>query len=226
MTISKHISAIRGLIKQFSDDSIYEDEFLFVLLNNANAMWLKRKLENNEKVNDWNWPSYCVELEAGLAHDCSCIPVGCKVLKTKYKIPKPLLARNRQLLKVYTLGGKEIYQTTEELVKASRYDDIKSNELAYSVYNQKIIIWNGNTETIVPRAIVVKSLSVDPTEWTTVESCMEDGQPSGEYCFDMQTSEYPMDEEYASLVYETVLKQLGFSLQIVENRTNNANPDV
>lgn len=227
MTIGKHISAIRNLIKQYSDDSSYEDEFLYVLLNNANATWLKRKLENNEKINDWNWPSYCVELEAGLSHDCSCVPTGCTVLKTKYKIPKPLLARNRQLLKVYTFDGKEIIPTTEEKLRASKYDEIKSNVLQYSVYNQKIVIWNGDATRIIPRAIVVKSLSIDPTEWATVEMCSPDtGQPSGSYCFDMDNSEYPMDEEYATLVYDTVLKQLGFSLQIREDRTNNANPEI
>ena len=226
MTIGKHISAIRNLIRQHSDDSMYENEFLYVLLNNANATWLKRKLDNNEKVNDWNWPSYCVELEAGLSHDCSCVPVGCTVLKTKYKIPKPLLARNRQLLKVFTLDGTEINLTTEEKLRASKYDEVKSGKLAYSVYNQKIIIWNGDTARIIPRAIVIKSLSVDPTEWSTVEMCSENGTPSGSYCFDIDVSKYPMDEEYATLVYDMVLKQLGFSLQIREDRTNNANPDV
>lgn len=226
MTIMQHISAIRNLIKQYSDDSAFEDEFLFVLLNNANATWLRRKLDNNEKINDWNWPSYCVELEPSLSHDCECVPVGCKVLKTKYKIPKPLLSRNRLLLKVYTIDGKEIESTTEEKIKVSKYDEIKNNQLAYSVYNQKIIIWNGNTNTIVPRAIIIKSLSVDPTEWSTVEACNGNGTPTGDVCFDINSSEFPMDEEYATLVYETVLKLLNITLQVPEDRTNNNNADV
>lgn len=226
MTIGQHISVIRSLIKKYSDDSMYEDEFLYILLNNANALWLKRKLENNEKINDWNWLSYCVGLEAGLAHDCNCVPVGCGVLKTVYEIPKPLLARNRQLLKVYTLGGKEIYLTTDEQLKASKHDEIKKNELAYTIVNNKIVIWNGDVDTIVPRAIVVKTMSVNPTEWATVSLCDSNGVNTGTSCFDIQTSGYPMDEEYTPLVYDTVLKQLGFSLQLTEDRTNNANPQV
>lgn len=226
MTIGQHISAIRNLIKQYSKDSSYEDEFLYVLLNNANATFLKRKLDSYNKVSDWNWLSYCVELEAGLAHDCSCVPVGCKVLKTKYKIPKPLVFKNRQLLKVFSLDGREMLFTSEEMLKASRFDEIKSNQLMYSIYNQKIVIWNGNPELLIPRAILVKTISVDPTEWSTVEMCNENGNPAGNVCFDMDTSEYPMDEEYAVLVYETVLKQLGFSLQLKEDRTNNANPEI
>lgn len=227
MTILQHISAIRNLIKQYADDSNYENEFLFVLLNNANATWLRRKLDNNEKVNDWNWPSYCIELEAGLSHDCDCVPVGCKVLKSKYKIPKPLLSRNRLMIKVYTIDGKEIENTTEEKIKVSKYDEIKKKQLAYSVNNQKLIIWNGNPELIVPRAVIIKSLSVDPTEWGTVESCNPNsGNPTGDVCFDIDTSEYPMDEEYATLVYDTVLKQLNITLQIPEDKTNNNNAEI
>ena len=226
MTIGQHISVIRNLIKKYSDDNMYEDEFLFMLLNNANALWLKRKLENNEKINDWNWLSYCIGLEVGLAHDCNCVAVGCEVLKTVHSIPKPLLARNRQLLRVYTLGGKEIYPTTDEQIKASKYDEIKKNELAYTIVNNKIVIWNGNTEVIAPRAIVVKTMSVNPTEWTTVTLCDSEGNDTGVSCFDVQSSTYPMDEEYASLVYDTVLKQLGFTLQLREDRTNNANPEI
>lgn len=226
MTIAYHISAIRNLIKRYSDDSMYEDEFLYILINTANATWLKRKLENNEKTNDWNWLTYCVELEAGLAHDCNCVQVGCEVLKTKYMIPKPLLAKNRQMLKVFTMGGKEIYPTTDEQLKASKYDEVKLNELAYTIVNNKIVIWNGKPSLLIPRAIVVKTMSVNPTEWATVEMCDTTGHPTGEFCFDIQNSTYPMDEEYATLVYDTVLKQLGFSLQIPENRTNNGNPEI
>lgn len=227
MTIASHIAILRALIKQYSDDSSYEDEFLYRLLNNANAAWLKKKLENNEKISDWNWLTYCIELEAGLSHDCDCIPVGCKVLKSVYKIPKPLMAKNRLMIKVTTLDGRDIPYTTPEAVKASKYDEVRRKQLAFSIVNGKIVIWNGNPELLVPRAIMVKTLSVDPSEWATVNACDPiTGNATDADCFNIYTSEYPMDEDYGSLAYDTVIKQLGFSIQIPENRTNNANPDI
>lgn len=221
-TINKHISAIRILIKEQTDDSVYTDQFLYFLLTGAAATINRRNIEKDRKISPWNLPSYCISLEKSKSHDCSCVPVGCDVLSSKTKIPTPLNSDNGPVIKVFTMDHIEIYPVSEEDQKASMLHPIKKNKLSYSIVNGKIVLWNGDTVRGIPRNIIVRGLFNDVTEWANIEACEEEGS----CCYDIENDNFPLDEDYAFTAYAMVLSQLGLALQKKSDDNNNNNPEI
>lgn len=221
-TINEHISAIRILIKEQSDDSLYTDQFLYHLLTGATASIHRRNIEKDRKISPWNLPSYCISLERAKSHDCSCVPVGCDVLRSKDKIPTPLNSDNGPVIKVYTMDHQEIYRVTESEQKANNLHPIKKGRLSYSVVNGRIVIWNGNPEHLIPRSVIVKGLFNDVTKWADIQACGDDGS----CCYDIATDNFPLDEDYAFVAYSMVLSQLGIALQKKSDDNNNNNPEI
>lgn len=225
-TINQHISALRILIKEQTDDSLYTDQFLYHLLTGATSTLHRRNIEKDRKVSPWNTQSYCISLEVANSHDCSCVPVGCKVLKSKDKIPTPLNSDNGPMMKVYTLDHVEIFRVDEAEQRASMLHPIKKNRLSYSIVNGKIVLWNGNTDHIIPRAITVKGLFNDVTEWASIEACDESGNTTGNCCYDIDNDNFPLDEDFTFAAYGLVLQQLGLALQKKSDDNNNNNPEI
>ena len=106
MTIAKHIAVLRGLIRQYSEtETPFSDEYLYQIFNAAALRLIRQKLDRNMKLSAWNDKMFCIALEAATIHDCDCLP-SCTVLKSKYKIPKPMTTRNRDMIKVHTLDHR------------------------------------------------------------------------------------------------------------------------
>ena len=225
-TINQHISALRILIKEQSDDSLYTDQFLYHLLTGAASTIHRRNIEKDRKISPWNLPSYCISLEKAKSHDCSCVPVGCDVLRSKDKIPTPLNSDNGPVIKVTTMDHQEIYRVNEAEQKSNLLHPIKKKKLSYSIVNGKIILWNANTEHIIPRAILVKGLFNDVTEWSGIASCDSNGIPDGGCCFDIGKDNFPLDEDFTFAAYAMVLQQLGIALQKKSDDNNNNNPEI
>lgn len=226
MTIRDHISTIRGFIKKHRDDTIYSDERLYVLLNGAVAILNKRKADKFNALSDWNYKSFCMKLEKGKAHDCSCAP-GCSVPSTMHEVPRPLQGRNGPLMKIYTLGYEEIDLVKPTQLKASTLDPILKNTLIAVIENNKIKIYNGQTDPLVPKAIIVKGLWADVTEWSSIPFCDNDGQlDTSKICYDIDNDEFPLDPDLNLFVWQEVLNQLSVPLQIKKDDTANDNEEL
>ena len=222
-TINQHISTVRNLIEQFNQDNNYTDEYLYHLFNSAAATLIQRKAEKFHKLSDWNVKDYCIKLEKQKAHDCSCAP-GCMTLRTKYKIPRPLMARNRPLLKAYTLDYDEIPLVTTADIRSYKYDTVKSSSLMGILHNQYIYVYGGTTDPVSPKAIIVSSYPKDVTEWTSIQFCNADGIETTP-CFNIDSDDYPLDDDMALLAYEMVLTMLNISFKMPKDDTNNLNPE-
>ena len=220
MLIAEHIAAIRGLIKGYSEtDTPYTDQFLYHLFTTAAARLIKQREEKNHKQSDWNTPLYPVALEAGVIHGLGCIK-GCSILKSKNKIPKPVTARNKDLLKVFTLGMKELHYINPSDGGVVNYDRIYKNQLHYSIVNEYLYIWNGDASNIVPRMVLVSGYFTDPSDWSNVISCDDNGVSTDTPCFNISTSDYPLDDDLAYPAYQLVLQALNITIQLREDRKN------
>jgi len=220
MLIAEHIAAIRGLIKGYSEtDTPYSDEFLYHLFTSAAARLIRQREEKNHNLSDWNTPLYAIKLEVDTIHGYGCLP-GCNVLRTKYKIPKPVTARSKDLLKVFTLGMEEIRYINPSDNKAIQYDEIYKNKLHYSIINEYVYIWNGDTVNITPRAVLISGYFTDPSAWSDVTTCTTTGEETNEPCFDINTTEYPLDDDLAYVAYQLTLDLLRITLQIPDDRIN------
>jgi hypothetical protein len=221
-TIAKHIGRLRNLINQQSDDSDMTDEYLYALLRDAKAILQKRKADSFHKLSEWDYQEYCIALCKDKAHNCDCIDVGCDVLKSKYPIPRPLIGRNREVISIKTLGGQTLSFASEEDVIQNKTDDFKKDKPAYWIDgDNKLVIWN----TLAWKAIRVRGIFNDPTEWSDIKFCNEDGEEQGP-CYDITDSEFPIDPSLHVPMYEIVLKALSINLQTLDDQTNDATDDI
>lgn len=219
MLVAEHIAAIRGLIKGYSEtDAPYSDEYLYKLFTSAAARLIRQREEKNHKMSDWNTPLYGIKLVADVLHGSSCI-AGCQVLRTKYKIPRPVTARSKDLIKVFTGSMEELRYIFPSDFKVIQYDSIYKNKLHYTIINDYIYVFNGDPVNIVPRAIFVSGYFTDPSDWSTITACDEDGTETIA-CFDINNTEYPLDEDLAYPAYQLVLQLLNISLQLRDDRIN------
>lgn len=216
-----HISDIRNLIKQVQDDSHFTDRFLFSLLSKAKAYLMRQKLLKYNALSEFNYLTFCIQLEEAKAHDCDCVAYGCTVLKSKFEIPKPIRARARDLIRVETLGGKLIPQKTEEQLKYEKYDDVKGGKIAWSLRSQHIIIWND----LNLKAVQVSGLWEDVSEWADIHLCYDDdGNPAD--CYDIYESEFGLDEDLSMAAYQMVLNALNVPLQLRSDMTGDVQPEI
>jgi hypothetical protein len=221
-TIKQHIDNIRLLLKEEYNDSDISDQFIYSIFNNASKDLIEKKALKFHKMSDFSKSDFCVEMIRSKAHDCSCAP-GCQALRTKYQIPKPISARNRDLINLYTLGYEDIPIMKPSEIRSYKFDPVKQDKLFGFVSNQYIYIYNGNVDLISPKAIIVSSFSSDITEWTKIKMCDSSGNPTNQNCFDIKTSEYPLDEELTRLAYRMVKEDLMLNFQKPKDDTANIN---
>ncbi len=217
-TISHHIAAIRSLIKEHTDDSYYEDQFLYSLLKAAAQRLMRERLDKYRFLSQWFWKDFCIGTEKTRAHDCSCVAAGCYVLKSVVEIPKPFTKFDGDLFKVFTLDYNEIPYVTPQAQKTNRYDPVMSSEITYSIVNNKIELWN--TNLLAPKAIIVSTVPNDITDWDGITLCDEDGN---ETCYDAMNDDFPLDPDLDILCWNMAVRELGFSFQVPEDKQGDAN---
>lgn len=223
-TINTHISVMRDYIREWSDDSTYSDAFLYQIIKSAKNQLQYRKARQWYYLSDLNYQRYCVSLEEGVSHNCDCVAVGCKVLKTEVEIPRPLSGRNRDIISVFTLGGKKLPHYLEEELEEMAFDDIKKGKPSFSIIGRKIVIFNAPKKW---KAVQVEGIFEDPTQWAGITLCdKETGEDTGISCFKVLEDEFPIDSELELPMYQMALQLLQIPLQILEDRTNDSSADI
>ena len=224
-TIAKHVGFIRSIISNHTDDSKFTDEMIYTAFNNAANMLQIRKNKRWEFISDWNYRRYCLGLEVQKSHNCDCVPVGCDVLKTKIRVPRPLTSRNKDMIRVYDLQGRELFRVDENEQIANQLDEVKKGQITYSLIDQKITIWNAiDPVSNRPKykAIEVEMIPEDETDWAGITLCDSDGEETDETCFDIENSDYTLDAELVDQAYSLAIEKLGIAHQVPRDRTNDA----
>lgn len=220
MKISEITAGLRGLINQYSEtDTPYTDAFLYHIFSTASIRLIKQKEERNQKLSDWTLKYYPLALEVAKSHDFGCYP-SCDILKTIFKIPKPITARNRDIFKVYTFDHKQIAYVHPSYAPLLQYDEIKKNKLHYSIIDEYVVIWNANVDKVIPRAILVAGRFEDPTQWSEIPYCDKDGNSTEDTCYDIYSEDFPMEGDLIEAAYKICLQMLGITLQIPDDRVN------
>ncbi|GIU70157.1 MAG: hypothetical protein KatS3mg002_1393 [Candidatus Woesearchaeota archaeon] len=218
-TIGAHIADIRITVRQTSDDSNYSDEYIYKLISDARALLLHQEIYKHRKLSEWNFQTFCVKLEPATYHDCSCITdIGCKIMKSTIKIPKPLLSRFKNYFKVYNITQDfEIYKTTPMQLKRDKYSNTRNGIRGYDISNERLILFNSNGMNHV----LIRGVFEDPVLVSMTSAC-----PSADICTDILKVEFPIDVRFNSILKEMVVKQLIGSMQLPDDKTNNAESSV
>lgn len=220
-TIAEHVGTVRHLIKDHVDDSYYSDEFLYFQIKTAAALLKEREAKKFTKISDFTWQPICMPLTLDYYHNCDCLPeeYKCKVLRSVYPIPNPIMGRNRHLLKVTTLEGKSIdYMDDVEEFLTNAYSITKKDSLGYTIFDN--YIWVLGTTTL--GVIQINGIFESPEALALIPLCDSDGEPSGGICYNVTSDDFPIKASLHKPMYEEVMKLLRIPLQIKEDLINDA----
>lgn len=222
-TINQHISNIRGLIKEHSrNPEVYTDQFLYQLLNGARARLLEINANKINHNSEWDWETFPIFLTKKKSHLVGCIQVGCDVMRSEYKLPRALLVNNKSMIEVYGFDWKPIILASEIDWLNTKYDDVRSKYINASIINDYLVIWN----KLNLKAVLVKGLWEDVSEWAQIPQCNEDGDIVAPTCFDIYTKDFPLSESMKDAAYDIVLSKLGFTKKLMADTTNDSNNEI
>lgn len=217
MKTSELVGTLRSTIKAHSDDTSYTDSYLYSLLIQARAEVLSQKLRKLQPLSKFNEQTICVPLERVSFHDCSCVSVGCDVMKSSFEIPQPITTRSGMYLKVMTINGEEL-----PMIEAARrpvviHSETLGDKLSYDLYDRELVIWNSLTIPVV----LVRGIFYDPLDLANLPECNTDGTETGNTCYDPTEEEFPIEPDSIPRIMERALQFLGISLRIREDMINN-----
>lgn len=166
----------------------------------------------------------CVELIKALPHECPCVPTnGCKILRTKYKLPAPVTGLDDMLItSVTTLdGGITLDPITFENVKYNKGKKYTADKEGYYIRNQYGFVVN-RTEL---KATTWNGLFDDPLEvhrFPSICGPCEDCE-----CLDIMDYEFPIDKDGLGAVVQLASNRLIIMFgQMKQDNEANANDDI
>ena len=217
MKISEILGTLRTLVKAHSDDSDFSDSFLYSLLIQARAERLSQKLRKFQPLSPFNEQAICAKLEKVKFHDCSCVTVGCNVLKTEFEIPEVITTRSGLHLKVETIEGVDIPYVPASRRPIIKFSETLGNKLSYDIYNRKIVLWNNLTMPVV----VVKGVFYDPSVLSELPECDAQGNETTNACFNPLDDEFPIEPDSINAVVERALQFALNTFNVPDDKINN-----
>lgn len=225
MKIAEILTRIQSLYSKgvSSDDTRLEDRYIYNKAVTVRSKLISQEANKKQKINQWNYQTLnCVELIEAEKHECPCIVgYGCTILRSKYKIPKPLTGLNAHLIQsVSTIDGSITFaETTWNVKKYKKGSKYTSNKPDY-------YIRNGYLYLTVNKSIALISITYlldDPLEgyifdsYCKNESCLE--------CIDCESyleKEFPISNDLLDTLIDMCKEELisQFS-QMIEDKTNN-----
>ena len=208
--IGKHISNIRGMLNLYNrTEESYTDEFIFNLLCSARVSLLIQEQKTN-KISVQNYSNFCISLIETKGELCDCVPdsISCKVLRSKYKIPKTISSRVGDTIKVSLLSGKNI-----SLTDITRWQYLKNETTDYvvSIINDYLYFWN------LPLNIKVVKVYGLFNDLISISSCTEEGNECN-----LLDNDFPFagDEHF---LYKRTLELLQIPATQIQDITNDSN---
>lgn len=199
---SGYSKGVQSVDSRLSSRHIY-NKFLTV-----RATLLYQKANKKQKISDWNYQTLnCVELIEVPSHQCPCIPpLGCEILRSKYKLPRPITGLSSHLIKAVTsITGENIY--SEITLKEKQYK--KGNK--YTSNKPDYFIEDGYLYTThtkgSPRILKIILLSGDPQQAKKFESYCEDC-PECIECESPLDMDFPIDEEMGEALITIAAEEL------------------
>lgn len=222
-TILDHVSNLRGLIKQYSrNQEEFTNQFLFNILSGARADVLKARLDRYNKVADENYLTLCIQLEQTKPHTCDCVPLGleCLVLRTKFKIPPVLSGRNTSKIRISTISGKQISIMTEPEWRLVVDRPVVNREYTATYINGYYYFWNLPLNL---KVIQISGIFSNPLDLLDIPNCSNTTGVVVGTCFSLETTDFPLQEEFKHLVYRKCFELLQIPLQTPQDQTNDSN---
>lgn len=229
MIVSELIYRIKHLYSRGvpTDDSRLTNRHIYSKLVTSRSRLLSIELNKRRKISKWNFKTLpCVELIEVDPHQCDCLPYdGCQVLRSKYKLPKPISSYSRHYItKVSSIDGSLMYYEKEphllKYVKSSKYN---KDRAYYYIQDQYLY----TTYTNGPQVISIEGVFEDPNEADKfISMCQSEDSTqddSGSACQSALDKEFDIEADMVDAVIELAVRELVAQFgQMPEDRDNNS----
>ena len=197
---------------------------IYSALLTARSILIRQQSNKNQSISQWVYQTLpCVELIPAPVHECPCIPTnGCVILRTKYKLPKPISDIEGSLIQSITsLDGKIIF--SETTLENQKYE--LGNK--YTAKKPKFFINNGYayiTVLTLLKAVTISLITEDFLEAKNFPSYC--GPCEDCECEDILETEFPIDMDLIKPLLDIANEELIFMFkQMTEDNKNNAKDD-
>lgn len=194
-----------------SDDNRLSNRLIYNKFLTIRSKLISQEVKKKQRLSRWNYHTIpCIELIEVTSHECPCLPpVGCAVLRSKHKLPKPLSGLNGHIIESVTTIDKSIRidETTLTAVKYQKGNKYTANKLSFYIHNDYLYI---NTPTDI-RVVTLTGLFEDPTEVKLFENfCKENNckDCDNQDCIDYLEEEFPIDQDMIETMIEVSLQEL------------------
>ena len=185
------------------------------------SLLLYNKINKKQFMSKWNYTILpCVELISVPEADCPCVaPPGCVILRTKYKLPKPIHSSSGYIIDgVTSVDGRILFTgvtyKSRLWKKGDKYTSTKPN---WFIKDDYLYI----TVTKKLKAILIMGLFVDPVEAMAYPSKCNTTEET--VCpTNPKETDFPIDEELIDALVKMTLEEIvvGFPLGDEDRRND------
>jgi hypothetical protein len=214
---SLYSKGVQSQSSRLSNRHIYNK--LLTVRNRLVSLQAKKK----QKLNQWTYQTLdCVELIEAHDYECECLALGCKVLRTKYKLPKPLTDLNSHLIQSVTSidGLIQINETQFGLKKYQKGNRYAKETPEWFIKDEYMYITNVRKLKVIQ----ITGMFEDPVEAAKYPSYCKDKDE--DKCSSLLDIEFPIDSELIEALIEMSVQELVVVFrQMQQDATNNSNDD-
>lgn len=223
MKIKEIIQRVQSLysVGVQSDDTRLSNRHIYSVLMSIRSTLITQQLKKKQKISSWNLQSIpCIELIEVEAHQCPCIPpIGCKILRSKYKLPNPLSGLNGHIINSVTTIDRSIKidETSINSINYQRGNKFTKNKLSYFIDGGYIYL---NTDSNI-RVISLTAVFEDPIkviEFNNTNSACSNNNPK---CLDYLEENFPIDMDLESTLIQMTNEELLQVFKPIEDTSSN-----
>lgn len=228
-TIRAIIDLVREEIKDTTQSPRYTDELIYVKLLKKRSVLLNQEVNKRKHKSKFIFKTFCMPLTLSSDIPCDCVPpnLGCKVLKSVFKLPTPITSKSGMMLRIFSVNGDTEFTYKEMNVgKYNKYSRRGSAPAFYSIVNDYLYIV-GYPENKL-RGVMVEMIPEDPLQLNDINLCVgrchEDNIDTSQTCFDITEDTFNIEGHLEDTLIQMVKEDIiGRELPLPEDITANTN---
>lgn len=227
MTLDLIVYDVREQLKQYTTDSELDDRYIIHLCNLKRAKYLRQELNNYQRTTDISvTQTICMETEIVSANECN-LDYDCgTILRTKEKVPTPLELHLKSAVtsvKPTTRLSVPFNFTTKQRAVYSQHSPFHNAIFAFLDNDMHIYIISELPEIHLIECLSVTGVFEDPLAMRNFNTCCGCDEPIP--CFDMATTNYPLQPHYVDLIKMEIVNELIRVINRREDKENETNDD-
>lgn len=208
-----------------SDDTRLLPRLIYNKLITTRARVLSQESKKRQEISIWNYQTIpCVEMILVTTHNCPCVPpIGCEILRSRYKIPKTISGINKDLIKlVSSIDITNKHRITIEPISIDDVPYLSGNKYTANIY--RYFLYDGYlfiVGTSMLKVISIVGLFMDIIEVQKFINYCNDCKDCNT-CFDYLKLDFPINEEFLDGVIALCCEELlEYFTKMREDLSNN-----